>query len=134
MISRMLVLTVLSFLSLDLFAQTTATYYLKVKGDSGIAQKLIAELSSQECHTMAEISGCHAFRKYENDSQIQGKFPKPNASYLYKISLNPPQSYNLQIFERDGKKLRRILNAGNFQAKVDFYSELVRTTKTLTFK
>jgi len=129
------VLTAIIFLScIPTFAQTTRTYYLKIRGDLKTGKRLVAELSNPDCHTIDGIAGCHAFRKFENENQILGRFPEVGSSYLYKVSIDSPRKFNLQIFERDGKNLRRILNAGDFRPQGDFYLNLVRTTKTLTFK
>jgi len=134
LISKFVLAAFVFLLSVGAFAQTTRTYYLKIRGDLKIGKKLVTELSSQECHTLDGIAGCHAFRKFENEKQIQGRFPEIGSSYFYKVSIDSPRKFNLQIFERDGKNIRRILNAGDFRPQGDFYSNLVQTTKTLTFK
>lgn len=124
-------------------AKPSRTYFLEVTGDKKVARKLIHELTAKDCFSLADLGeypsdarpdGCHAFRRFENKKQISGSLKQTGSSFLYKIAIHSPRKFNLQIFQRDGKSFRRILNAGDFNPPDLFFTQLKRTTVGLTFK
>ena len=138
-----LVAAIIPALSLSAFAGTIKkTYFLEVSGDQELGEKLVADLAQKDCYTLKDVhatstntSECHIFKKFENSNQVKQTFKKSDSSYLYRVAILPSQNkYNLQIFKRDGGKLRRVFNAGDFTPKGDFYEDLSRTTVSLTFK
>lgn len=118
-------------------------YYLEIKGDAALAEKLVADLKTRDCYVLGDVTqatpeawrGCSKFEKYESEKQIvQNQKSKVPNTFLYRVTIKAPEKFNLQIFKRDGKEIRRIANGGDFRPKEDFYAELLRTTKTYAFK
>lgn len=135
--SLIVVLSIVFSSSAFALTEPSRTYFLEVSGNEEIKTKLIHELTEKECFTLNDIGEksnsdeCHAFRQFENQSQTIGT---TDPGFLYKIRIASTDKFNLQIFEKDGKKLRRIVNAGDFTPKRNFFSELKLTTIKLTFK
>lgn len=136
-----MILLVLMKLSLVSQAQPVMnTYFLDVSGDEALAEKLIADLTSQECHYLPRIGPaaqpevCHTFKKYENLKQLTENSRTGSKNYRYTIAIDKHTSFTLQLFIKDGGKSRRTTNAGEFRPKGDFYESLLRTTKLLVFK
>lgn len=107
-------------------AETTRTYYVRTLGEKELSARLMQELTKIDCHKFG--NECHAFRALKDESEVKG------ASRLLQVNITQGK-YNLQIFKRDGKSLRRILNAGNFKPKKDhFFESLVKSSINITFK
>lgn len=130
---KILLFTFLLGLNTKTHAKVTRTYFLKVSGNVELANKLITDLSEKECFTLSYVEKspkdegeCHAFRKFEN-KDIGDHF-------LYVITIENPRKFNLQIYKKDGKDLRLVVNAGDFHPARDFYKNLLFTTIRLTFK
>jgi len=135
------------FIAVASYAQPTQTFYVEVLGDQDVGARLLGKLAEKECHRLSDA--CHAFKKFENDEQIKSDFSKAGSSLLYRVNItrrNGIGRYSLQIFQRDGKSLRRVRNAGNFtpqkfegykNRKITddaFFGHLVNHSIGLTFK
>lgn len=133
-------LSLLLFSSM-VFAGIDKTFFVKTIGEKETGERLLKELTKKECFNVGTT--CHAFKKFQNDNQITG------SSFFYQVNITHREEkgrYNLQIFQRDGKTLRRILNAGNFTpqdfepnrnkkiTEEEFFQYLLKSTITLTFK
>ncbi len=132
--------------TIPLEAQTPALqkiYYMELSGDPQLAGQLLKDLSSKDCQTLpttSEARGalinntCHAFRPYADETQIKNVKASEPQTFLYRVRIDSPHTFNLQIYKRDGAKLRRIANGGDFKPKKDFYENLRDSTIKFTFK
>ncbi len=144
---KLMIVLFLICLSATAFSEVHKTFYVKILGDHETGARLMKKLTEKTCHSMS--TDCHAFKKFESEDQIQGDFAKRGSSFLYQVNITRRDGigrYNLQIFQKDGKSLRRVRNGGNFtpahfEAFKDkpmteeiFFSQLVKTTISMSFK
>ncbi len=123
------------------FAGIDKTFFVKTIGDKVTGERLMKELTKKECFKHGKT--CHAFKKFEHDDQIKG------SSRLFHVNITHREGkdrYNLQLFQRDGKTMRRVLNAGNFTpqdfepnknrkvSEEEFFQYLLKSTINITFK
>jgi hypothetical protein len=116
------------------------TYFVKLITRQSVLEDTLKELLQKKCWKFSDIvpesyyaatsRDCHAFKAFKNESDIAGKYKHIGASFLIQITEKPGVVYNIQMFEKDGKTLRRILNAGDFDTK----KKLSPTLVSLTFK
>ncbi len=126
---------------------TTKIFYVKILGDQTLGARLLEKLGEKECHNIG--NDCHAFKKFENNTQLTGGSSKPDVSFLYQVNITNRDGvgrYNLQIFKPEGKSLRRVRNGGNFTpqkfeiyanrkiTQEEFFDHLVDGTIGISFK
>lgn len=136
-----------SFIAVVSYARPNQTFYVQILGDREVGARLLEKLVEKECHSLGDT--CHTFKKFENDGQIKGDFSRAGSSLLYRVNIKRRDGigrYNLQIFQRDGKSFRRVLNAGNFTPQKfvgyenrritddEFLGHLIKHSIGLTFK
>ncbi|MES2527005.1 MAG: hypothetical protein V4598_07945 [Bdellovibrionota bacterium] len=145
---KSIIVVILLSISSTALSGVHKTFYVKILGDQKTGAKLMDKLTEKKCHTLGTES-CHTFKKFESDNQIKGDFSSPEASLLYQVNITHRGGvgrYNLQIFQMDGKTLRRVRNGGNFtpaefeghrnkpMTKEIFFNQLVKTTISMSFK
>jgi hypothetical protein len=117
---------------------TTHTFVVKWIGDESLKTKTMNDLTLKKCWILKDVAplshvsstDCHEFVEYKNKSDVHGAYKKIGSSYLMEIKASKNDTFSVQIFAQEGKKLRRILKPGKFIDPDDF----AETLRRMTFK
>lgn len=117
---------------------TTHTFYIKWSGDESRKKETLEDLAEKKCWTLKEVvpesrvlsSDCHEFAEYKNKSDIHGAFKKVGSGYMVQVQVDKNDVYTVQIFEKAGKKMKRVMNPAKYIDPDDF----ALTLRRLTFK
>lgn len=117
---------------------TTHTFYIKWSGDESRKKETLEDLTEKKCWMLKEVvpesrvlsSDCHEFAEYKNKSDIHGAFKKVGSGYMVQVKVDKNDVYNVQIFEKIGKKMNRVMKPAKYIDPDDF----ALTLRRLTFK
>lgn len=117
---------------------TTHTFVVKWMGDESLKTKTMNDLTLKKCWTFKDVfpqtysssADCHEFTEYKNKSDIHGPYKKIGSSYLMQIKASKNDTFDVQIFAQERKKLKRILSPGKFIDPDNF----AETLRRMSFK